>query len=369
MTRTTHTTRLTSVRRELKRLKLPALLISHPANLTYMTGFRGSDGMALLTADRLVLVVDFRYVEQAREQAPGAEILQVMGADYDDALAEGIRQLELKTLAFEADALEVSRHMALTWRLPELALIPSRGIVEREREVKDEDEIARIRRAANITGAAIVAGLAAARPGVSERAIAAEVEAVLWQLGAEGPAFPTLVASGPRAALPHPRPGDRRLEAGDWLLIDAGAVLDGYRADMSRTVVLGEPDARQREAWSAVQAALTAGLAAVKPGARAGGVDRACREVLKKRGWDAAFGHDTGHGVGLDLHEGPRLAPGSDDRLEPGMVITVEPGVYVPGWGGVRLEQLVLVTPSGAELLTKAPVTLAAPCGSVLGRL
>jgi Xaa-Pro aminopeptidase len=248
--------------------------------------------------------------------------------------------------------------MAWQQALPDVEWVPSRNLVASGREVKDPAEIASIRRACAITSAAVTAAMAMLAPGVEEREVAAEIERNFKRLGADGLAFPTLVASGDRTAQPHPQPGDRRLQAGEWLLIDAGCTSGGYCADMTRTMVLGRPDKRQHEVWDAVRAALEAGLAAVRPGARARDVDAACRRVLAGKGLAGYFGHDTGHGVGLTLHEGPRLSADSEDVLEPGMLVTVEPGVYMPGWGGVRLEELALVTADGREVLTTAPLGL-----------
>ncbi|MDB5096652.1 MAG: Xaa-Pro dipeptidase [Cyanobacteria bacterium RYN_339] len=355
--------RLHEIRREMARLGLPALLVTDAANVAYLTGFQGTSACVVMTADRAALIVDIRYYEQATRQAPQTERVLVQGALYDEALVNTLQDLGATRLAFEADALPVARHMAVSWRLPKLELVPTRGIVERAREVKDADELVLVRAAADITSGAILRALEVMSVGMSERAVASLVEAEFWRLGADGPAFPTLVASGPRSALPHPRPGDRLIEAGDLVLIDAGAVVEGYRADMSRTVVVGPPTRKQRAVWDAVHAALEAGLARVRPGVAASAVDAACRKALQARGFAAV--HDTGHGVGLDLHEGPRVAGDSEDVLAPGMVITVEPGVYEAGWGGVRLEQLVLVTPAGPEVLTTAPLAIASPCGSV----
>ena len=352
---TTRKRRAARVRAEMRRYGLDALLVTSRANVQYLTGFKGTAGTALLTPGGLDLVVDFRYYEQAATEAPGARRVLVDGARYEAAIAEAVRTAGPRKLAVEADHLTVAEHMGLAGLLPEVALVPSRGLVEVARAIKDEEEIALIRRAAAITSEAVAEALAAVRPGLTERALANVVEAAMRARGADGTAFPTLVASGPRAALPHPRPGDRALEAGDWVLIDAGAQVDGYRADMTRSFVLGAPTAAQVAAYDAVRAALDAGLAAVRPGRAAREVDAACRRVLSARGYGRLFGHDAGHGVGLELHEAPRIGPGGDEELEAGMIITVEPGLYEPGVGGVRLEELVLVTPQGAELLTTAP--------------
>jgi Xaa-Pro aminopeptidase len=350
--------RAARVRTELKRYGLDALLVTARSNVSYLTGFRGTQGAVLVTPQALDLVVDFRYYEQAASEAPAARRVLVEGARYDAAICEAIRQAGGRRVGFEADHLTVAEHMALGTGLTGVDLVPSRGLVEVARAIKDEEEIAMIRRAAAITSEAVADALGAARPGMTERELAGIVEAGFRARGADGPAFPTLVAGGPRAALPHPRPGDRPFEDGDWILVDAGACVGGYRADMSRSFVLGSPTPAQAAAWQAVRDALAAGLAAIRPGRPAGAIDEACRKVLRSRGYERLFGHDAGHGVGLDLHEMPRLGRGSDEVLEAGMVVTVEPGLYEPGVGGVRLEELALVTPHGAELLTTAPLAL-----------
>jgi Xaa-Pro aminopeptidase len=336
------------------------LLITCRANLRYLTGLRGTSGAALLTARSLDLIVDFRYYAQAATEAPDSRRVLVEGARFDVAIADAIRAAGVVRLAFEADHLTFAEHMALEPRLPEdCRFVPSRGLVEVIRAVKDAGEVAMIRMAAAITSETVAAAIASTDPGMTERELAARIEAGFRARGADGLAFPTLVASGPRSALPHPRPTDRRMAAGEWGLVDAGAMVDGYRADMTRSFVLGRPTAAQVEAWEAVHAALRAGLAAVRPGVPARAIDEACRRVLQSRGFGLGFGHDTGHGVGLDLHELPNIGPGGDDLLVAGMVITVEPGLYEPGVGGVRLEELCLVRPEGAELLTTAPLALA----------
>lgn len=350
--------RAARVRAELRRYGLEALLVTSRANIQYLTGFSGTAGAALLSPAALDLVVDFRYYEQATYEAPGAHRLLVEGSRYEAAIAEAVRAAGVRRLALEADHVTVAEHMGLTGALPGVDLIPSRGLIEVVRAIKDDHEIALIRQAAAITSEAVAEALAGIRVGMTERALAATVEAGMRARGADGTAFPTLVASGPRTALPHPRPGDRPFAAGDWILVDAGALLGGYRADMSRALVLGHPTVAQTAAWNAVRAALAAGIAAIRPGIEAGAVDEACRAVLRERGFARLFGHDAGHGVGLDLHETPRLAAGSEDDLEAGMIVTVEPGLYEPGVGGVRLEELVLVTSEGAELLTTAPLGL-----------
>lgn len=351
-------TRLAQVRRQLRRHKLDALLVSGMANVRYLTGFTGSHGLALLTADRLALVVDFRYYAQAAQEAPDAQVIHVAGTRYGEAIAEAVGALS--RVAFEADALSYADALAYQSYSPDTEWVPSRGLVEASRMVKDAREIARLREAGLAVSTAVTAAIAGLHAGTTERALAAEIDRRMRLAGAEANAFETLVASGERSALPHPYPTDKPIARGEWVLIDAGAVVGGYRSDMTRAFVLGEPDQRQRAVWNSVHAALQTGLAALEPGAIAGDVHAAVVARLARDGLAEAFGHDTGHGVGLEIHEGPRLAADSDDALEAGMVVTVEPGVYLPGWGGVRLEQTALVTPAGAEVLTPAPLSVAA---------
>jgi Xaa-Pro aminopeptidase len=350
--------RADGVRRTLRANRLDGLLVSDLASVAYLTGFTGTAGLALLTAKDVFLIVDFRYFDQAAQQAPDALRVHVDRALYDEAVAQALADAGVKRVAFEADTVPYAAYLAWQDANPTIDWVPSRGLVAAQREVKDDLEIAAIRRACAITSASVTAAMAALAPGITEREIAAEIERNFKRLGADGLAFPTLVASGDRSALPHPQPSDRRIQPGECLLIDAGCTVGGYGSDMTRSLVLGRPDARQREVWDAVRAALAAGLNAIRPGVPARAVDAACRRVLAERGLEAHFGHDTGHGVGLTLHEGPRLAADSDDVLEPGMIVTVEPGVYLSGWGGVRLEELALVTANGAEVLTTAPLAM-----------
>lgn len=351
--------RAEQVRRALRDHRLDGLLVTHRPNVTYLTGFTGTTGMAVLTREALHLIVDFRYFEQAAVEAAGVERVHVDRALYHEAVRETVRALGLRRLAFEADELTYADYLTLQDCLAGVELVPSRGLVASWRELKDPAEQQAIRRAAGITSAAVNAALATVQAGQSERELAGEVERHFKRLGAERLAFETLVAFGPRTALPHPTPTERPLQEGDWILIDAGCRFEGYCADMTRSCVLGRPSDRQAATWQAVRAALDAGIAAIGPGVRCRDVDAACRDALAAMGFSEAFGHPTGHGVGLEIHEHPSLAAGSDARLEPGMVVTVEPGVYVPGWGGCRLEELVLVTDTGHEVLTTAQLSLA----------
>lgn len=354
--------RLEPIRRVLKRHGLDGLLVSNRANVRYLTGFTGSAGLALVTAEALYMIVDFRYFEQAALESPLAERVHVEAAHYHRAIAQAAREAGCRSLGFEADECSYADFLALSDALPGLNLVPSRHLVASFREIKDAGEIACIRRAAEATSRAVTAALATLAAGQTEREVASEIDRHLKRLGCEGQAFETLVAFGDRAALPHPRPSDRPLAPGDWVLVDAGGVVDGYMADMTRTVVFGPPTDRQAEIHRAVREALAAGLAAIRPGVPASAVDAACRQALAEAGFDAGFGHPSGHGVGLELHETPLLAAETAEPLEPGMILTVEPGVYLPGEGGCRIEELAIVTEEGVEVLTSAPMGLTSLC-------
>lgn len=330
-----------------------ALVVQSAANRRYLTGFTGSEGTVVIAGDNLHLLVDFRYVEQARQQSPDARIQMYRRDELWSRVADVLQAAGARKLGFEAEHVTYSRWRKLAESVPEgVEVVPVTGAVERARLVKDEGELAIIRRAMAITDQALQAVLPQVRPGVQEREVAVQLEFEMRRLGAEGTAFDFIVASGPRSAMPHGVASDRVIERGDFVTFDIGARYQGYCADMTRTVVVGEADERQWAIYDLVLRAQEAALAAVRAGARAADVDAAARSVIADAGYGDAFGHGLGHGVGLDIHEAPALNPRSDDVLVEGMVVTIEPGVYLEGWGGVRIEDSVVVTASGYELLT-----------------
>lgn len=332
---------------------LDALLVLAPANVRWLTGLVASRAALLVGRTADVLAVDGRYAEQARALPGTVEVVETRG---DGWLAE--RVTAGARLGFEDDHVPWGRVEALRTALEGVELVPAAGRVEAERVVKDAAELALLGRACAITAAALSATFTELRPGLSEREVARLVEDALRARGAEDRAFETIVASGPNGARPHHRAGDRRLAAGDLVTIDTGALVGGYHADMTRTVALGRPEARLVEAYEAVQAAQAAGVAALQPGVAAEEVDAAARRVLVDAGLEDALRHATGHGVGLDIHERPVLRRGEAARLPEGAVVTVEPGAYLPGLGGVRIEDTVAVTGPGHEVLTAAPTDL-----------
>jgi Xaa-Pro aminopeptidase len=360
--------RLSRLRTELSAAGPAALVVSHPPNLRYLTNHTGTAGLAVITADAVHLLVDFRYLtavdmlQQSPSACPGLVVRRVPGS-YDSALIGCLSELAPGAIGFEAEHVSVARHADWAARIGtaglSLELTPTRRLVERGRAVKDDAEIATLRRAAAGLSPVAEHAMAAVRPGVTEREVAAAIEAALRAHGYERPAFDTIVASGPNSALPHYRAGERRLSEGDLVVLDFGGVMDGYCSDLTRTVSVGTPSSDALKVHSAVLAAQRAAIDAVRPGVLASFVDAAARQVLDAKGLGEAFGHGTGHGLGLDVHEDPRVARATADSpsapLEAGMVLTVEPGAYLAGWGGVRIEDDVLVTPTGCETLTSVP--------------
>ncbi len=341
--------RLDALRGALAEEGIDAMLITRPENRFYLSGFTGSAGSLVVSPDRAWLLTDFRYVEQAEGEAPAFEIVKVKGP-YPPAIGELCERFGLKRLGFEADIMTYSDYRAYSDALPG-ELVPLKGVVERLRLVKDPAELAWIRRACEIVVEAWKRCLPALRAGVREVDFALELEFTMRRLGASGLSFDTIVASGPRSALPHGTASDRVMEEGDFVTVDTGCVFRGYCSDMTRTVVLGKPSAEQRRIYETVLRAQEAALAMVGPDRPAREVDLAARRVIEEAGYGDRFGHRTGHGVGIAVHEGPAVYHEADDVLRPGMVITVEPGIYVPGLGGVRIEDTVVVTEEGYENL------------------
>lgn len=333
--------------------------MTQPENRYYLTGFTGSSGYVVVSAERAVLLTDFRYVDQAREQAPLYDVVQ-HGAPYLPTLAEVLQAGKVRRLAFEADHVSVTDRAKLGQALAGVELVPTSALVERLRMVKEPAEIARIEAAVACADRAFASLLASGllSPGTSEQAIAARLEYEMRLGGASRAAFETIVASGPRSALPHGRASGRTLEGGDLVTLDFGAVVDGYCSDITRTLVIGSATDEQRRVYDLVLQAQLAGVAAVRRGAGGKAVDAAARELIAAAGYGDYFGHGLGHGVGLAVHEGPRLALTSENVLEAGMVTSVEPGIYIPGWGGVRIEDLVVVTGEGCWILTRTPKEL-----------
>jgi Xaa-Pro aminopeptidase len=351
------------LRQRLRDAGLDALLVTKLVNVRYLTGFTGSAGRLLALADGdEVLVTDGRYRSQVAAQAPDVTALIVPPAGWL-ATKVGAR----RRLGLESDAVPWDQARSVAAALPGVEVVPAAGHVEALRQVKDDDELRALRRACQIGDEAFADLLEWVRPGMTEREIGRRLDRTMVDIGASAPSFETIVASGPNSAIPHHRPSDRVLAAGDLLKLDFGALVAGYHSDMTRMVALGQPPPRLREVFDVVLAAQAAGLAAVGDGAATPDVDGACRRVIADAGYADLFVHGTGHGVGLEIHEDPYLrpteavgaaAPGVAVTLRDRMTVTVEPGVYVEGLGGVRIEDSLVVAAGGADVLTTTPKEL-----------
>jgi len=336
------------------------VLVSNLVNVRYMTGYTGSNGLAVVGPDTRGFVTDFRYLEQAAAEVdPGYDRRRDHGTgDLFDTVAEILPPGELR-LGFDDSHLSVRRHARLRELLPErVSLVAAGGLVERLRVVKEPDELERIRTAAQVADAALAEILAQGLIGRTERSVADALEAAMRTRGAQRAAFDPIVAAGRRGSLPHARPEDVPIAAGQLVTIDWGAEVDGYCSDCTRTVAAGEPTSRAREVYELVLGAQRAGVKAVRAGAGGREVDAAARRVIEAAGHGEHFGHGLGHGVGLEIHEAPRLSTRSSDTLQKSSSITIEPGVYIPGELGVRIEDLVVVTIDGGEILTSTDKAL-----------
>lgn len=339
-----------------------ALFVTHLTNIRYLTGFTGSAAYLLVQPGVLTFVTDGRYEEQAAGElgAAGVEAELVIGrtaAAQREALSEQAAGADRLGLEAEHVSWGDQRRYAAEW-FPAAYLVASSGLVEALRLVKDPGEVARIEAACAIADAALAAVAPMLDDGPTEAAFALELDTEMRRQGADDISFETIVAAGPNGSRPHHTPSGRSIERGDLVVIDFGALVDGYHSDMTRTLAVGGPDAlddTQARMMAVVSEAQAAGVAAVRAGASTRDVDSACRDVIAAAGWADAFVHGTGHGVGLDIHEAPRVSWAADATLAAGHVVTVEPGVYLPGHGGVRIEDTVVVTESGCRTLTRAP--------------
>jgi Xaa-Pro aminopeptidase len=341
-----------ALRASLQTEGLDGLLVTHLPNVRYLTGFTGSAALLLVHAQATVLVTDFRYAVQAPAEAGGAAVVEVDQKSVWDRLSRVLSALPQGAIGVEAQALTVKDAERVAG-LTRSRVVPTTDQVERLRTVKSPEEVAAIRAAAALAQEALAEVLPAIRPGLVEREIAAILEAALRRKGSEWHPFPTIVASGPRSALPHARTSGRTVERGEWLLLDFGAQVDGYCADLTRTVVVGaRADGRQAAMYELVRCAQARAIGHLRPGMTGREGDALARDIIAARGFGEAFGHSLGHGLGLEVHEAPRLAATSDIPVPAGAVVTVEPGVYFPGWGGVRLEDDLHLGPDGPELLS-----------------
>jgi Xaa-Pro aminopeptidase len=355
--------RIDQLRAGLAGADVDALLVTHLPNVRYLTGFTGSAGMVLVGAEAALLVTDGRYATQADEQvaAAGAEVTVEIGATQSsqrDAVEAEIRRAAYTRLGLEAEAVSWAAQRRFAEGFTTVELVPTNDLVEARRRVKEPAEVARIRAACAIGDEALAEVAPRLRDRPTEREIALALEVEMRRRGASGNSFHPIVAAGPNGAMPHARPSDRPIEPNELVVLDFGCVVDGYCSDMTRTVSVGDPGPDATRIFDVVAESQRAGRAAVRAGVACADVDRACREVIDAVGWGDAFSHSTGHGVGIEIHEAPRVAATAGDTLAAGYVVTVEPGVYLPGVGGVRIEDTVVVTADGADVLTNSPKDL-----------
>lgn len=341
---------------------LDAILVSTPENRRYLSGFTGSAGYLLITSTDAVLATDFRYVEQASKQAPSWKVRQI-GSGFS-WFAELVSELKLHRIGIEAEHLTLQVHHRLLEALRaasangNVSLTPTEGLVARLRMVKDTDELALMERAANIADLGMEAAISAIAEGQAERAVAWAIEKAMREAGAEGVSFDVIVAAGANGAMPHHTPSDYAIRAREPIVVDIGARYQGYCSDLTRTLFVGQPDDLFRKVHDIVLGAQLTAMSLIRPGMTGEEADSLARKVIDEAGYGSAFGHALGHGVGLVVHENPRLGPGSTLALEAGMVFSLEPGIYVPGKGGVRIEDMVVLEEGGVRSLSQAPKTL-----------
>ena len=356
--------RLDNLRKKLAEKELDAIFITAPENRRYLSGFTGSAGYLLVSQEDALLATDFRYIEQAEIQSPDYRVVKA-GSEWSWFLEslkdlQGQRGRALKMMGFESHHMTVATYKQITEAIRDLpsddspTFAATTGIVEVLRTLKDQEELALLQRAIDVADAAMEAVSPAVRPGDTEREIAWLLEKTMRELGADSLSFDTIVASGPNGAMPHHRPSDRAIAPGEPIVIDMGAKVGGYCSDITRTVCVGEPDETFRKIYDTVLGSQLTAIATVRPGMSGGEADELSRVVIAEAGYGENFGHSLGHGVGLAIHEFPRVGPNSKNTLEEGTVFTVEPGIYLSGWGGVRIEDVVLLENDGARVLSTA---------------
>jgi len=354
-----HPARRDRLRSAMKKAGADALLVTSFANVTYLTGFTGDDSYLLLRPDGELILSDSRYTTQLGEECPGVDLqIRSHATTMVESAAKAIRRAKIGRLGIEGDSMSVSLRDQIAEKLPKLEILPTSGLVEQLRQIKDKGEIARIRKAVWQAEKAFAVLKATLNPAKTEKQVADELEHQMRLFGSRNRGFQSIVAVGSRAALPHAVPGERTVGESDFILVDWGADEGLYRSDLTRVLVTGRISAKFERIYRVVLEAQTRAIAAIRPGAVCKNIDRIARRVIDKAGFGRHFGHGLGHGVGIDIHELPRLATTNDAVLKPGMVLTVEPGIYLPDWGGVRIEDDVLVTRKGHEVLTSVPKRL-----------
>lgn len=345
--------RLKNLRNKMKLRNTDAVLITKRENYMYLSGFTGTSAIIYISFQRAVLLTDFRYVEQAASQAPDFEIIQYTGSFYDE-LNKLIESDSTHRLSFEDSHMTFFEYSEYTTKLKVEEMVPLGQVMEELRRIKDEGELLQIKKAVDIADQVFTHILPFIKPGVAEIELASEMEHHMRRLGATGPSFETIIASGKRASMPHGVASNKKIENGDVITMDFGALYHGYCSDITRTVFLGKPDEELEKIYHIVLQANLKGLETVRSDAAGREVDAVVRAFIAQAGYDGKFGHGLGHGVGLEIHEEPSLSMRGDLILQDGMVVTVEPGIYIPDLGGVRIEDMVVIRGEDADILTRS---------------
>jgi len=331
--------------------EIEAMLITSPENIRYLCGFSGSEGSIFFARQEGFFLTDGRYTTQAREEVKGLDVITYK--EKIKGIAGIIKKMRVRSVGFEAHAVTVALLKELEKEIPAVVLQPYSDKLDQLRIIKDTSEITILKKAAHIAGQSLMQVMPLIKPGVREIEIAAELEYRIRKNGGDGPSFPFIVASGARAALPHGTASQKKIAAGDFVVVDYGAIYGGYASDETCTFIIGRPTRKQEQIYRIVREAQKRALYALKPGQSLKKVDEAARLYIEKQGYKKYFKHGTGHGIGLAVHEPPRISLLSKDTALEGMVVTIEPGIYLPGWGGVRIEDTAVVTRHGAEVITE----------------
>jgi len=340
----------------LRSQNLDGLLITSASNITYASAYRGTNGLVLITTTQgSFFLTDFRYHQQAKQEVKNLRLVFAQRELVQDLGRFKFLQSRNYRLGFETDHISYNITQKLKKILPDVLLVPTENLVESIMIIKDKQEIAKIKRAVQITDDAFSHILNFVKPGMRESDLAAQIEHDFRKKGADGAAFPTIVASGYRSAMPHGTASCKKIQEGELITFDMGATYQGYASDMTRTVVLGKATTKQRRIYDLVLKAQKKAISEAKAGISGTELDKVARSIIKRAGYDKYFGHGLGHGLGLAVHSGPAINKKSGTILKPGMVITIEPGIYLPGWGGVRIEDDVLITRSGCQILNVSP--------------
>jgi Xaa-Pro aminopeptidase len=350
--------RVKKLQRLLLSENLDLLLVSFLPHVRYLSGYSGSNGLILISADACIFLTDFRYKDQAKQQVTNMTV-KVVERELFSSLS-GLSQVKQKRvkLGFEAQHLSCKTYQTLRALLPECLMVPTEKLVESLTVTKDNGEVAKIRKAVEITDRVFSEILDFIKPGTSELDLAAEIEYRMKKRGSSTPYYQTIVASGKRSALPHGIASGKKIRKNEFVTLDFGAVYDGYTADLTRTVMVGKANRKQKQVYSTVLKAQQLSIGKARAGMKACDLDGVARRVIKRAGYGKYFGHGLGHGIGLQVHDNPAVNPTNQQRLEPGMVVTIEPGIYIPNWGGVRIEDDVLITQKGCRVLNKAEKNL-----------